>query len=552
MTPENIPDPDWGLLPRFPERFFGLEQVFDRRDLKRAYNRLLRRFKPEQYPEEFKQLRGAYEMLESRLQFSEGIGVTRTEPPEPRPASDQPVPARFDCVERMQQSSVEEVVAALTAFESKSSDNWCQLAILRDELERENPLAFYDVLIEGVRATNSAHSVSALLYEACQETLPEEARLPLLERMQELCTEGHGDLGVRPEGFFYLTERLWLDLASSMEFSEFEPLLREKRAAFGEPALEGYLGLLIRLVPRLGLRGDPAWVDEAMELIDEHYHSLPPNAQNAVVEFDWVDRYRASRHWLLNGNPLREQIDQTMVLLSAGDVQKGPAALKELLSDIREDPASLLEAFTPGQENEFEFFLDPLWWYAEENEAQLGGPMRRIEQGLVETRVVNFAQRLESRTDWSPLGMLWLACTFGTLAVMLALVVGLPCALVVQLTDGEPLWRFGGIVVWLVLVFQGRAFGFSLSWLLFMPSTKWSAYFSERIYRRSWRSMMMEFLEETGLARGPLLSALLAVDEPGISNCQFLAEHAAGDPAISLYSLALQFGEPDASRFPFR
>ena len=118
--------------------------------------------------------------------------------------------------------------------------------------------------------------------------------------------------------------------------------------------------------------------------------------------------------------------------MSAGDPKAGPAALSELLAEFREDPEALRSAFDPAEVGEFESFLDPLWWYAEENEAELGGAPRHPDQERVEGRVLGFARSLESRTDWSPLGVLWLACTFGTLALMAVLMIGLPCALAVK------------------------------------------------------------------------------------------------------------------------
>ena len=240
-------------------------------------------------------MRSAFEDLERTLQYAErrremdpsdDWEELDEEPSIPdAPETTQP---SFDCLEQIKSSAPGEVASALATFNPKTSDNWCQLALLRDELEGANPLAFYETLVEGVRATNSAQSVTALLYEACLETVPEELRLPLLERMHIVCAEGYGTLGVCEEGFFYLTQRLWLDLATSMEFSR----VRDSLATANAPRLarrhsRATWGLLIRLLPRLGLRGDPEWVDEATELIDDHYHSLGPGAQNAVLEADW-------------------------------------------------------------------------------------------------------------------------------------------------------------------------------------------------------------------------------------------------------------------------
>ena len=58
------PEADWSLLPHHPVQFFGLEDGFDNRQLKRAYNRLIRIYKPERSPAEFQRIRAAYEQLD--------------------------------------------------------------------------------------------------------------------------------------------------------------------------------------------------------------------------------------------------------------------------------------------------------------------------------------------------------------------------------------------------------------------------------------------------------------------------------------------------------
>ena len=58
---------DFGLLPRWPMAFFGLEAGFDKKALKRSYNRLIRRFKPEHRPTEFQLIRAGYESLDEAL-----------------------------------------------------------------------------------------------------------------------------------------------------------------------------------------------------------------------------------------------------------------------------------------------------------------------------------------------------------------------------------------------------------------------------------------------------------------------------------------------------
>ena len=60
---------DIQCLPNQPEKFFGLDQGYDRRDLKRAYGKAIRLFKPETHAAEFQLIRAAYERLERQLRY---------------------------------------------------------------------------------------------------------------------------------------------------------------------------------------------------------------------------------------------------------------------------------------------------------------------------------------------------------------------------------------------------------------------------------------------------------------------------------------------------
>ena len=62
-------DPAWHHLPHDPRSFFDLAEGFDRRDLKRAYGKLIRQFKPETHPQEFQRIRAAYEQLENAERY---------------------------------------------------------------------------------------------------------------------------------------------------------------------------------------------------------------------------------------------------------------------------------------------------------------------------------------------------------------------------------------------------------------------------------------------------------------------------------------------------
>ena len=62
MSHPALPDDpaDW---PKNPAELLGVEPGADARELRRAYTRLIRVYKPEQEPEKFQRIRAAYELL---------------------------------------------------------------------------------------------------------------------------------------------------------------------------------------------------------------------------------------------------------------------------------------------------------------------------------------------------------------------------------------------------------------------------------------------------------------------------------------------------------
>jgi hypothetical protein len=64
----DAPEPRWELLPHDPLGFFGMVEPIDPVDLRRRYNGLLRRYRPERSPHEFQLLRAAYDALRGRAE----------------------------------------------------------------------------------------------------------------------------------------------------------------------------------------------------------------------------------------------------------------------------------------------------------------------------------------------------------------------------------------------------------------------------------------------------------------------------------------------------
>ena len=73
MTPDTPPEhelpDDVNRWPDDPAKLLGVAQDVSRLDLKRAYTRLIRRYKPEHAPEQFRRLREAFEQLDQQLEW---------------------------------------------------------------------------------------------------------------------------------------------------------------------------------------------------------------------------------------------------------------------------------------------------------------------------------------------------------------------------------------------------------------------------------------------------------------------------------------------------
>lgn len=80
MTAPELPD-DVSRWPDDPYRLLGVAQDVDPKELRRAYTRLIRTYKPEQYPEQFRRIREAYEEVLRRVEFYRFFQPVPTEEP---------------------------------------------------------------------------------------------------------------------------------------------------------------------------------------------------------------------------------------------------------------------------------------------------------------------------------------------------------------------------------------------------------------------------------------------------------------------------------------
>src|SRR5881396_2443210 len=85
MSEHELPE-DLKQWPRDPHQLLGTKPGVAPKALRQAYTRLIRRFKPEQFPEHFRRIREAYDQVQAYgwYDFSHNpVAETPATPPEP-------------------------------------------------------------------------------------------------------------------------------------------------------------------------------------------------------------------------------------------------------------------------------------------------------------------------------------------------------------------------------------------------------------------------------------------------------------------------------------
>lgn len=129
MSAHSLP-PDRSSWPTDPYRLLGVRRGVSPRDLRKAYLHLVRVFKPEHAPEEFRLIRAAYESLQEGGErtasrdvddWSRPVDATRVETASPPPDGEEETAFRSDPWKRAMRGEIDEAYRELAAAASTGS-----------------------------------------------------------------------------------------------------------------------------------------------------------------------------------------------------------------------------------------------------------------------------------------------------------------------------------------------------------------------------------------------------------------------------------------------
>jgi curved DNA-binding protein CbpA len=220
--------PNWNLLPNNPLEFFGLAPGFDRKELKRAYGKLIKQFKPESHPAEFQKIREAYEVLESQnrygvqqalmSQLSSAWNIT-TDRNIPHASNTDQESVAAEVVNDFDAAIAQPLATykRLARGSNRSPQDFYILATLSDLVDSHSENMYVKWLLTGVNEHPGDPGLLRLLTEYLAAFAESNIACSTLLTLSKL---------IEGSDFYRVTERLWDRLLDELPFATFSKTRR--------------------------------------------------------------------------------------------------------------------------------------------------------------------------------------------------------------------------------------------------------------------------------------------------------------------------------------
>lgn len=271
---------DISYLPRNPLQFFGLDENFEHRDLKRAYGQAIRKYRPESVPVDFQLVRSAYEYLEAALNTNTvpknsvlidltPLGITETsgnvESTNLQEASREP---------DLLQIAILDPIAAIEKLRAKgdlSPNDYINLAIFSDLTPNRSPFEFLKYLLQGF----SEFPENETLFNLIQTYLQHDVQADQIGKASLLVAKS-----LRSYSFYSLTAPLWIRNFRTqpaakvvLELSECESYI-----LVCPPAIA--INFNLEILPTAAWTADVGWVRSRIDEMDPNSSDFPEFLEN--------------------------------------------------------------------------------------------------------------------------------------------------------------------------------------------------------------------------------------------------------------------------------
>jgi hypothetical protein len=545
---------DWNLLPHSTHAFFGLGKNFDRKDLKRKYNLLIRQFKPEKHPAEFQRIRAAYELLDNQLRYGTQVTLPSAmrqsyewqtdETPVPNVVQEKLAPQELakdqpkrkpSLPELLAQQPLAEVYQQLAKKSGKRPFDFYALAVMSDIVEKEK-LHFANWLLKGLAACPGDRGLMSLLYEYLRGPVPDAAMGGLLVATSK---------AIANDRFYAMTESLWQRYLRAKSFREFRATLEKCEANLRDVHIDCRLAFSIEILKSAIWSADLEWIEQVMLLIDENFERIPYHVQDDIDILQMLKRYIDQRSKFLSGHPMRQTIDRALRAYFMEDQAVGDREIIACQVQIAADPAGVLAAFPVDSEEDYSN-LYILWNYAvgDVAERNLLEPPPQPDLNAWISRGRALYERIERNINTSKAGALWKTASsiFGVsvVAFYFFTIVIIALTLTFITIEIQAPW-----VTPVLLLFSLPGGWFLAQWILkrfIVPRFEsWSARRATRCYQESSRIELAEFMQRSQFGYQQLKHLLFNCNITGLNTAQSTADHFQQDYGLGIYSMSLPF-----------
>ena len=523
MSPGEL---DWDALPHDAERFFELDEGYSRRDLKKQYARLIKKFKPETHPEEFRRIRSAYESLERKIRFGDNWEPANdvNGHPESEPSSSTLSVGALDRLEAG--STPEGLYYELTNETLTTSRRYLELALLSDLLPNAEPSQFLRHLMAGLQA----HPNSSILRPILERYLDVKHVGTTVEFALQFMasTEQHGQ-------FYYLTERLWIQYLEGTSFPEFRQLLELCEQV--RPRVDEIAARLIfthHVLTKAFFRAEEQWRRNKLALLSENYELLPPELADELDFLGNLSSYLKERDaWPDDHDPLIDEIDRTIRTYCEQSERNGDAAVIRLQLVLESDPEAVVTAFDylDRRYTKLTSVLDWITFHVADRNFEsgtLGSKESRARS--VSQFCGNLCHLTEYRGGRTSTLVEWANVSFMLFGCSLPVLVGLSFA-----SLDLPSLVTGAIVVLSLVGY----FVFLRRWWLRRIIRPFYLRPINKKYEEIWRPALLRYLRETGYPIEDVLEELEQIETPSDPE-QKLLDLARADSALAITAIALR------------
>lgn len=551
-------DVDWNKLPHDPRGFFGLAEDFDRKDLKRSYGQLIKRYKPETAPQEFQRIRAAFEYLEGILRYGKkdasfmggasyqwntasalqhsgealgekAAGEKSASPQMPQPTSQPVLPLH----ERLRTEPPATLYRQLQQVDKKSPYDFYALALLSD-LVKPNEGLFFRWLLEGLKAHPDDAGLMALFYESLRTELPVEMIAGLLLATSKV---------IQNDWFYFLTESAWHRLLVHSKFDVFRRTLEQCEKNLKSFRMTGRLAFYVQILPRAIWKADSSWIDQVFDWINTGGVQLPKQLEGDMEFAEKMREYHSQLPALLNkAHPMLEYIIKCIEQFFMGEGLPRDQAVIQNNLDFAEAPLDLLAAFAYTEDEQVQRGYWSTWLLWENISSDVAE-----RHGVIETRVdrqqllpVVHALLREQSGSWTPPGWLRYGYRVSNIAIY-PMVFLLPWLVLGGLIPFVPMLCF-----LLLFVSAGAVVGyhFLLKPRFFEPFWhKHLVRFVTESYFGQWRQRFVPLLEANPVPMAELVGATSAIvsQHDEFRHGEILDAFLSQDMGLAFFATAVRF-----------